>query len=284
MADSPAADPSTDPRFAPRPESASLDAAKMFDLSGRVAIVTGGSRGIGLSIAHGFAAQGATVVVASRKADACDLAVAEIAEAGGKALAVPTHMGDLDSIHQLVDATLGHCGQIDILVNNAANPLGLPMDHISPEAWESSFTVNLRGPFFLFQRCLPSLLESDHASVINVISVGAYIPPGSRQATPPCIRQPRPGCYRSLVRWRANIPPEDISGVRVNAIAPGTVDTTMTRNTGPEAMGRMAELSYTGRIGHPDELVGAALLLASDAGSYITGQCIIVDGGFIPAR
>ena len=102
----------------------------MFDLSGRVAIVTGGSRGIGLSIAHGFAAQGAKVVVASRKADACDLAVAEIAEAGGEALAVPVHMGDLDSVNRLVDATLEHYGQIDIVVNNAANPLGLPMDQI----------------------------------------------------------------------------------------------------------------------------------------------------------
>ncbi len=277
MADSPAADPTIDPRFAPRPDSASLDAAQMFDLSGRVAIVTGGSRGIGLSIAHGFAAQGAKVVVASRKADACDLAVAEITKAGGEALAVPVHMGDLDSVNQLVDATLEHYGQIDILVNNAANPLGLPMEDITPEAWESSFTVNLRGPFFLFQRCLPSLLESDHASVINVISVGAYIP----AANTAMYGAAKAGLL-SFTRSMAGV--YSPQGIRVNAIAPGTVDTTMTRNTGPEAMGRMADLSHIGRIGHPDELVGTALLLASDAGSYITGQCIIVDGGFVPAR
>ena len=277
MADSPAADPATDPRLAPRPDSASLDAATMFDLSGRVAIVTGGSRGIGLSIAHGFAAQGAKVVVASRKADACDLAVAEIVEAGGEAVAVPTHMGDLDSIDRLVDATLEHYGQIDILVNNAANPLGLPMEDITPEAWESSFTVNLRGPFFLFQRCLPSLLESDHASVINVISVGAYIPAGNTSMYS--------AAKAGLLSYTRTMAGEySARGIRVNAIAPGTVDTTMTRNSGPEAMGRMSVLSYIGRIGHPDELVGAALLLASDAGSYITGQCIIVDGGFVPAR
>ena len=277
MADSPAADPTTDPKFAPRPDSASLDAATMFDLSGRVAIVTGGSRGIGLSIAHGFAAQGAKVVVASRKADACEAAVAEIAAAGGEALAVPTHMGDLDSVNRLVDATLEHYGQIDILVNNAANPLGLPMEDITPEAWESSFTVNLRGPFFLFQRCLPALLESDHASVINVISVGAYIP----AANTAMYGAAKAGLL-SFTRSMAGVySPE---GIRVNAIAPGTVDTTMTRNTGPEAMARMSDLSHIGRIGHPDELVGAALLLASDAGSYITGQCIIVDGGFVPAR
>ncbi len=277
MADSPAADPTTDPKFAPRPDSGSLDAAQMFDLSGRVAIVTGGSRGIGLSIAHGFAAQGAMVVVASRKADACDRAVAEITEAGGEALAVPTHMGDLDSVNQLADATLEHFGQIDILVNNAANPLGLPMTDITPEAWESSFTVNLRGPFFLFQRCLPALLESDHASVINVISVGAYIPAGNTSM----YSAAKAGLLSFTRSMAGEYSPH---GVRVNAIAPGTVDTTMTRNTGPEAMARMSDLSHIGRIGHPDELVGAALLLASDAGSYITGQCIIIDGGFIPPR
>lgn len=277
MADSPAPDPATDPKFAPRPDSASLDAAKMFDLSGRVAIVTGGSRGIGLSIAHGFAAQGAKVVVASRKADACDLAVAEIAEAGGEALAVPVHMGDLDSVNRLADATLEHYGQIDILVNNAANPLGVPMEDITPEIWDKSFTVNLRGPFFLFQHCLPSLLESDHASVINVISVGAYIPAGNTSMYS--------AAKAGLLSYTRTMAGEYSSrGIRVNAIAPGTVDTTMTRNTGPEAMGRMAHLSHIGRIGHPDELVGTALLLASDAGSYITGQCIIVDGGFVPAR
>ena len=277
MADSPAADPTTDPKFAPRPDSASLGAATMFDLSGRVAIVTGGSRGIGLSIAHGFAAQGAKVVVASRKADACDAAVTEVAEAGGEAVAVPTHMGDLDSVSRLVDATLEHYGQIDILVNNAANPLGLPMEDITPEAWESSFSVNLRGPFFLFQRCLPSLLESDHASVINVISVGAFIAGGNTS-----MYSAAKAGLLSFTRSMAGV--FSPQGVRVNAIAPGTVDTTMTRNSGPEAMGRMSVLSYIGRIGHPDELVGAALLLASDAGSYITGQCIIVDGGFVPPR
>ena len=277
MADSPAADPATDPKFAPRPDSASLDAAQMFDLSGRVAIVTGGSRGIGLSIAHGFAAQGAKVVVASRKADACDLAVAEIDEAGGKALAVPTHMGDLDSVNRLTDATLERYGQIDILVNNAANPLGVPMEDITPEIWDKSFTVNLRGPFFLFQRCLPALLESDHASVINVISVGAYIPAGNTSMYS--------AAKAGLLSYTRTMAGEYSSqGIRVNAIAPGTVDTTMTRNTGPEALARMADLSHIGRIGHPDELVGTALLLASDAGSYITGQCIIVDGGFVPAR
>ena len=234
----------------------------MFDLSGRVAIVTGGSRGIGLSIAHGFAAQGAKVVVASRKAEACDLAVAEIAEAGGEAQAVPVHMGDLDSVNHLVDATLEHYGQIDIVVNNAANPLGLPMDQITPEAWEKSFTVNLRGPFFLFQHCLPSLLESDHASVINVISVGAYIPAGNTAM----YSAAKAGLLSFTRSMAGEYSPH---GVRVNAIAPGTVDTTMTRNTGPEAMARMNDLSHIGRIGHPDELVGAALLLASDAGSYI---------------
>ena len=129
----------------------------------------------------------------------------------------------------------------------------------------------------MFQRCLPSLLESDHASVINVISVGAFIAGGNTSM----YSAAKAGLLSFTRSMAGAFSPE---GVRVNAIAPGTVDTTMTRNSGPEAMGRMSVLSYIGRIGHPDELVGAALLLASDAGSYITGQCIIVDGGFVPPR
>lgn len=251
--------------------------AHMFDLTGRTAIVTGGSRGIGLAIAKSFAGQGANVVVASRKADACHGAKVEIESAGGIAIAVPTHMGDLDQVEALAAATVDAYGGIDIVVNNAANPLALPIGKITPEAWAKSFDVNLRGPVFLFQAALEHLLASDHASVINVISVGAFL------FTP---YQSMYGAGKNaLLHFTRSMSAEYASkGIRVNALAPGTIDTVMTRNTGEEAFARMSEVSQMGRIGEPEEMVGAALLLASDAGSYITGQAITVDGGFIPPR
>ena len=136
---------------------------QLFDIEGRVAIITGGSRGIGRSIAHGFAAKGAKVVISSRKADMCDKVVAEITSDGGDALAVPGHMGDLDDIKTLVQATVDHYGGIDIIVNNAANALAQDFGSITPEAWEKSFDVNLRGPVFIVQEALPHLKASEHA-------------------------------------------------------------------------------------------------------------------------
>ncbi len=253
------------------------DIESQFDLTGRVAIITGATRGIGFSLARGFAAQGARVVITSRKPEDCEAAAAEIATTGGEARGVPAHMGDLDALDALVASTVETEGGIDIVVNNAANALALPAPDITPEAWAKSFDVNLRGPFFLFQKCLPHLLASDHAAVLNVISSGAYM------NTPGQIMY---GAAKNALlhmtrAWAAAYSPQ---GIRVNALAPGTTDTKMVRNLGDEAAEGMASVSYLGRLAHPDEMLGAALLLVSDAGSYITGQSIIVDGGCIPAR
>ncbi len=245
---------------------------QMFDLSGRVAIVTGGSRGIGKAIAGGFAAAGAKVVIASRKADACAATVAEIEAAGGEALSVPTHLGDLDALANLVNATVERFGGIDIVVNNAANAVALPVGQITPEAFDKSIAVNLKGPLFLVQYALPHLIESPHASVINVISAGVFT---SAQYV---------GLYtagkaglRTMTRTMAH----ELAGqnVRVNAIAPGTVDTDMVRNTNPAAQAAMRDAAPVKRMASPDEMVGIALYLASDAGSFATGQTFIIDGG-----
>jgi len=244
----------------------------LFDLTGRVAIVTGGSRGIGLAIAKGFAAHGAKVVVASRKAEACDAAVKEIEAAGGQALGVATHLGELDALQALVERTAEHFGGIDIVVNNAANPLAQPLGEYTPEAWQKSHEVNLRGPVFLVQYALPYLRRSAHASVINVISAGVFLrsEPTSLYAS---------GKAGLLAFTRAAAGRFATEGIRVNALAPGTVDTDMVRNNGPERVASMSKASPMGRIGTPEEMVGPALLLASDAGSYITGQVISADGG-----
>ena len=253
------------------------DIAALHDLTGRVAVVTGGSRGIGRAVAEAFAAQGAKVVVSSRKVDACDETVAAIRAAGGEALAVPAHVGDLGDLDRLVAAAVGAYGGIDILVNNAANPVAQPIGEITPEALAKSFDVNVRGPLFLFQACLPHLLTSEHASVVNVISAGAFL-------NTPGVSMYGAGKAALLSFTRSMAAEYAARGIRINALAPGATDTTMVRNIGPEALASMARASHLKRLADPDEMVGAVLYMASDAGSFMTGQCLTVDGGMVPAR
>ena len=251
--------------------------AALHDLTGRVAVVTGGSRGIGRAVAEAFAAQGASVVVASRKVEACEEAVAAIRAVGGEALAVPTHVGDLDDLQRLADSAASKYGGIDILVNNAANPVAQPIGGITAEAFAKSFEVNVRGPLFLFQACLPHLLASDHASVVNVISAGAFL-------STPGVSMYGAGKAALLSFTRSMAAESAARGIRVNALAPGATDTTMVRSTGPEALASMARASHLKRLADPDEMVGAVLYMASDAGSFMTGQCLTGDGGMVPAR
>ena len=247
---------------------------RLFDLSGRVAIVTGGSRGIGRSIAEGYALAGAKVVIASRKAEACDETVAAIESLGGEAFAVPTHMGELDQLEALANKTLDRFGAIDILVNNAANALAMPFDQMTPEAWEKSLSVNLRGPVFLTQYCLPGLGRSGRGSVINVSSAGAFL-------FSPFTHMYSAAKAGLLAYVRSNAADFAAINVRVNGIAPGTIDTDMVRNNPPEAQKVMADAALLKRAGHPDELVGLALYLASDASSYVTGATFHIDGGLV---
>ncbi|MEO5839833.1 MAG: glucose 1-dehydrogenase [Acidimicrobiales bacterium] len=257
-----------------------MDASKfqsLFDLSGRVAIVTGGTRGIGRAIAEGLVLAGAHVVVASRKADACAETERALTDLGGQALALPLHMGDVDELDGLVARTIERFGQLDIVVNNAANGMTQPIADITFDAWEKSYAVNLRGPVFLTKAAYPHLSKSPHAAVLNVLSVGAitYSPSMAMYS----------GAKAALLAFTRNMAAEWASdGIRVNALAPGTVDTDMTRSGGPGTVERMANLSYLKRVAHPDEMVGPALLLVSDASSYVTGQMIVADGGYAVAR
>jgi NAD(P)-dependent dehydrogenase (short-subunit alcohol dehydrogenase family) len=247
----------------------------LFRLDGRVAIVTGGSRGIGRSIAEGFALSGAKVVVASRKADACEDTVKAIVEQGGEALSVPTHMGELDHLERLVASTVDTFGGVDILVNNAANALAQPFGEMTPEAWEKSTAVNLRGPVFLMQYALPHLEASDCASIINVSSAGAYL----FTAFSHMYAASKAGLLSYTRSLAAELAPKKI---RVNAIAPGTIDTDMVRNNPPAAQEAMIKAAIMQRAAHPDELVGLALYLASDASSFVTGTTSNIDGGLVP--
>jgi NAD(P)-dependent dehydrogenase (short-subunit alcohol dehydrogenase family) len=249
--------------------------SRLYDLTGRVAIVTGGTRGIGLAIAEGLLASGAAVAVASRKPDACGSTEDHLRSMGGEAIGVPTHMGDLDAINALVDRTVTEFGRLDIVVNNAANALTLPFGELTAEGWEKSLGTNLRGPVFLVERALPHLEASGNAAVLNVISAGAFLfsPYTAMYAAA------KAGMMAMTRSMAAVFAPK---GIRVNALAPGTVDTDMVRNNTPEKIEAMTKASFMQRAADADEMVGPALLLCSDAGSFMTGQVVIVDGGLTP--
>jgi NAD(P)-dependent dehydrogenase (short-subunit alcohol dehydrogenase family) len=238
-------------------------------------IVTGGTRGIGRALAEGYLAAGARVVVASRKAEACKETEQQLQAMGGEALGVPTHLGDLDALRALVKRTLDAFGSIDVVVNNAANALALPHGEYTPEAWAKSLDVNLRGPVFLVQEALPALRRSAHAAVLNVVSGAAFL----FSARVSLYAIGKAGLVAATRSMAAEFAPH---GIRVNALSPGTIDTDMVRNNPPEAQAEMTKLQLLPRMAHPDEMVGPALLLTSDAGSFITGHVVFADGGMVP--
>ena len=250
---------------------------QLFRLDGRVAIVTGGTRGIGRSIAEGFVDAGATVVVASRKQAAVDETVTALRERGGTVTGVVAHLGELDDIARLVATTVAEYGAIDILVNNAATALAQPIGSLTADAWAKVHDVNLRGPVFMVEAALAHLVASPHASVINVISAGAYLP-GVGTSMYAGTKSALLSHTRSMAAALAS------KGIRVNAIAPGTVETDMVTNNDDATQQRMANASFMRRMADPDEMIGPALFLASDASSFVTGQAIIADGGLVPAR
>lgn len=243
-----------------------------FDLTGRVAIVTGGSRGIGRAIAEGFAGMGAHVVVASRKSEVCDAAAAAIRADGGSALSVPTHVGDPDQISRLVDATVAEFAGVDIVVNNAANPLALPIGSITADGLAKSWEANLRGPLFLVQAALPQLRASDHAAIVNVTTAGVFTN-GRYVSMYVAAKSALTSMTRSMAAELA------ADGIRANALAPGTVGTDMVFSTPEEFQQAAVDAQLIRRMATPEEMVPPALFLASDASSFMTGHTLIVDGG-----
>ncbi len=245
-----------------------------FDLTARTVIVTGGSRGLGRAMSLAFARAGASVVVASRKAEACNAVVHEIVGLGGAALGVATHLGRAEAIEALVAATVERFGGIDVVVNNAANPLGGMLAETTADAFHAAYDTNVLGPLRLCQASLPHLSSSAHASVINVITVGAFNPGVSLGLY----------CSAKAALWnltRTMAKEWGPLGIRVNAIAPGPFETDMMAPTLniPEFRQQIVNAAVQHRIAVPEEVIGAALLLASDAGSYMTGSCVTVDGG-----
>ena len=249
--------------------------SSLFDLTGKVAIVTGSTKGIGLAIARRMAEQGATVVISSRKADACEAVAADINAAGGKAIVIPCHVAYKEQLQALVDQTVARCGGLDIVVSNAAiNPFLGPMSKASDEVFDRIMGTNVRSNFWLANMACPHIAERGGGSFIIISSVGGLM--GS--ASLPLYSVSKAADI-ALVR---NIAVEwGPKNIRANAIAPGLVRTDFARALweDPVRYKKTTRDAPLGRIGEPDEIAGAAVYLASPSGSFLTGQTIVIDGG-----
>lgn len=247
--------------------------AERFDLTGKVAVVTGGSRGIGRAVAEGLAAAGADIVVASRKQAACDDAAAEIHDATGReTLAVACHVGRWADCDALVEATHDRFGHCDVLVNNAGmSPLydGLPA--VTEELYDKVHAVNARGPFRLSVAFGSRMAEGDGGSIINISTAGSLRPMAFD--LPYCMA--KAGLNALTIGLAGAWAPK----VRANLILPGAFDTDITNAWTPEAKAAAAVTNPLGRVGDPDDLVGACTFLASDASAYVNGAQLLVDGG-----
>lgn len=249
----------------------------MFDLSGQVAVITGSSRGIGQAIAHGFAAAGAHVAISSRSQADCDAVAAQInAEYGaGRAIACAADLADRASLQQLIDTAQARLGPVSILVGNAAaNPHFGPIASITDDQFRSVIEQNLLANHWLAQMVLAGMVERGQGSIIFISSVGAFT--GSDMI----------GAYNiskaGLTQMVRNLAVEyGRYNIRVNAIAPGSIRTDLAKPLwqDPAKEAKLAQATVLGRIGEAEEIAGPALLLASQAGSFISGETITVDGG-----
>jgi NAD(P)-dependent dehydrogenase (short-subunit alcohol dehydrogenase family) len=251
----------------------------LFDLTGKVAIVTGSSKGIGKSIATAFAQHGARVVISSRKAEACEAVAAElnaaVSDGPGEAVSIPANIGDKAALQALVDATRAHFGQIDILVCNAAvNPYYGPSSEIDDSAFDKILSSNVKSNHWLCHMVLPEMVERKDGAIIIVSSIG-----GLKASTVIGAYNISKAADLQLVRnLAAEYGPHNI---RVNAIAPGLIRTDFARALweNPKTLKSATSTTPMRRIGEPDELAGVAVYLSSRAGSFTTGQNFVVDGG-----
>jgi len=246
----------------------------LLDLSGRVALVTGGSRGLGLQIAEALGEMGAKVAISARKKDELDQAVSRL---GGNASAFVADIGKRETIAPLADAVLKKFGKVDILVNNAGATWGAPAEQHPLEAWDKLVNVNLSGAFVLTQIvALKSMIPAKWGRIINVASIAGLMGQDPRFAPTAAYTATKHG----LVGLTRQLAAEwGVHGITVNAICPGFFPSKMTRATLDTAGALIKEWTPTRRFGGDEDLKGLAVLLASEASRHITGQAIAVDGG-----
>jgi NAD(P)-dependent dehydrogenase (short-subunit alcohol dehydrogenase family) len=258
---------------------------KQFSLDGKVAVVTGGGRGIGRAIAFGLANAGAKVVITSRKIEDLEATAAEINAAGGEAFALQSHLGKMDEIQKMVDAVLEKYERIDILVNNAgASPAMASVLETDERLWDTVMNLNLKGVYFVSQAVAKIMKAQGGGKIINIASIDAFKPePGVSVYS-----VSKAGVRMVTKSFAMELAADNI---QVNTIAPGPIDTKMMNShwfhlSPEEAKKAREDMEKTlplGRIGVPDEIVGAVLYLASGASNYTTGAEILIDGGLLIA-
>jgi len=251
----------------------------LFDLTDRVAVVTGATKGIGRAVAEGLAQAGAAVVVSSRKQALCESVAAEIAAATGQdTLGLACHVGDWDAVPSFVEAVYDRFGHVDVLVNNAGiNPAPTPVVDVTREYWRKLQSVNLEGPLRMSALVAPRMRDHGGGSIINVASVGAYVGGAGNSA----YAASKAGLVvltkvmaREWAPWK----------VRVNAISPGPFVSEMmlgAERATPGLLERSGAATMLGRVADPAEIVGAAVYLGSDASSFVTGEDHVVSGGML---
>jgi len=254
-----------------------------FSLEGKVALVTGGSRGIGKATALGFAEAGADVAVTSRKLPALEMVAQEIRDMGRESLPVECHIGRIDQIKSLVEKVVAEFGRIDILVNNAGtNPVMDPAMVVEERAWDVIMNLNLKGLFFLSQGVARVMKEHSGGKIINVASVNAFVPDYNL------------GIYaisKAGVVMATKVMAQEWAehNIRVNCIAPGSIETrfydshwfNVPEEKVKKAKAEEAKKIPVGHIGQPDDIASAMIYLASDASNYMTGETIVIDGGLM---
>ena len=249
----------------------------LFQLNGKVALVTGASKGIGEAIARGLAEFGAKVVVSSRKQDAVD-AVAEAFKADGlEATGIAANVGSIEDIHRLIDKTVETYGGLDIIINNAAvNPVFGPIQNTDERAFDKIIDVNLKGPFELCKKAYPILKQRGGGSIIHISSIGGLTPEAGIG-----IYSVSKAAIINLTQAMA----QDWGGdnIRVNAICPGLIKTKFSEAlwSDDKILDRFLEKISLGRAGIADDIAGMAVFLASDAAAYCTGGVYTVDGGYV---
>ena len=254
-----------------------MDVLRQFSLEGKVAIVTGSSRGIGRAIAEGLAGAGAAVTVNGRDPETTQTAASAIVAAGGESLAVVADVSDATEVDRLIDTTVANFGRLDILVNNAGiSPYFKPAETMSEAQWDEILKVNLKGVFLCCRAAGRVMIPRKSGRVINISSIGGTV------ALPRLVAYcSAKGAIHQLTRvlaveWAPH-------HVLVNAIAPGFIETDLTKGLreSPKHLESLIRQVPLGRLGQPAEIVGAAIYLASDAASYVTGQMLHVDGGWL---
>ncbi len=250
-----------------------MTTADRFDLTGKVALVTGGSRGIGRAVVLGLADAGADVVIASRKLDRCERTAAEVRQATGRrALAVACHVGHWSDCDALADVVYDELGRCDVLVNNAGmSPTYPDLPSVTEDLYDKVHAVNARGPFRLASVIGSRMNEGDGGSIINVSTAGSLRPDATDL--------PYAMAKAALNALTLGLAGAWAPKVRANVVLPGAFDTDITLAWGDGAKERAGAANPMGRIGQPDDLVGLCLFLASDASRYINGAQVLADGG-----